>query len=146
LFKDKRIRQAIAYAIDKQEIINGVLLGKGQPATGPFPIQSWAYNSDVKDYEYDLSKARKLLEECGWFYNNEKKVLQKEVIVNGKKQIVEFSFTLITNQGNKARQLIAEIVQQQLKKLGIKVDILVLEWSIFINNYITQRNFDAVIL
>jgi peptide/nickel transport system substrate-binding protein len=146
LFKDKKIRQAIAHAINKNEIINGVLLGKGQPATGPFPPQSWAYNPDVKDFEYDLEKAKKLLEECGWFYNNEKKVLQKEVLINGKKQIIDFSFTLITNQGNKARQLIAEIIQQQLKKLGIKVDILVLEWSIFINNYIVPRNFDAVIL
>lgn len=146
LFKDKNVRRAIAHAINKQEIISNILLGKGKPATGPFPPQSWAYNEDVKDFEYDIDKAKKLLEEVGWKLNTEKNILQCVINVNGKPQVVNFEFTLITNQGNKTRQLIAEIIQQQLRKVGIKVDIQILEWSIFINNYIVPRNFDAVIL
>jgi peptide/nickel transport system substrate-binding protein len=146
LFKDKKVRQAIAYAINKQEIINAILLGKGKTATGPFPPQSWAYNEEVKDFEYNPKKAKELLVESGWFYNEQKKVLQRIEYANGKKQIRNFKFTLITNQGNKSRQLIAEVIQKQLKDIGIEVEILILEWSIFINNYITPRNFDAVIL
>lgn len=72
--------------------------------------------------------------------------MQRIEYANGKKQIRNFKFTLITNQGNKSRQLIAEVIQKQLKDIGIEVEILILEWSIFINNYITPRNFDAVIL
>ncbi|MCS7151359.1 MAG: peptide-binding protein [Endomicrobia bacterium] len=146
LFKDKKVRQAIAHAINKQEIISGVLLGKGKPATGPFPPQSWAYNEDVKDYEYNLEKAKELLKQAGWKFNIEENILQQEVLIDGKSKNVNFEFTLITNQGNKIRQLVAEIIQQQLKKVGIKVNIQILEWSIFINNYIVPRNFDAVIL
>lgn len=73
MFKDKKVRQAIAYAINKQEIINAILLGKGKPATGPFPPQSWAYNEEVKDFEYNPKKAKELLVESGWFYNEQKK-------------------------------------------------------------------------
>ncbi|MCX7956707.1 MAG: peptide-binding protein [Endomicrobia bacterium] len=147
LFSDKKVRQAIAHTLNKEDIIKGVLLGKGLPATGPFPPQSWAYNENVKDYEYNLDKARYLLKEAGWFYDENKKILRKRInLRNGKEQIIDFKFTLITNQGNKSRQLIAEILQKQLSEIGIKVDILVLEWSIFINNYILPRKFDAVIL
>ncbi len=146
LFKDKRVRQAIAYAINKDEIIKGVLLGKAKPATGPFPPQSWAYNEDIKDFEFNPTKSKLLLKEAGWIYDEKRNILYKEIENDGKKQFVQFKFTLITNQGNKSRQLISEIIQKQLKNIGIDVEILVLEWSIFINNYIIPRKFDAVIL
>ncbi len=65
-FSDKRVRQAITYAIDKKAIIAGVLLGFGNPCTGPFPPESWAYNPNVKDFEYNPKKALQLLKEAGW--------------------------------------------------------------------------------
>lgn len=100
----------------------------------------------MEDFEYNIEKSKQLLKEAGWKYNENKKILQKVIDFNGRKQVVDFKFTLITNQGNKARQLIAEIIQKQLESIGIKVEILILEWSIFINNYIVPRKFDAVIL
>ncbi|MEN3013267.1 MAG: peptide-binding protein [Endomicrobiia bacterium] len=145
LFSDKKVRQAIAHAINKQEIISGVLLGKGKPATGPFPPQSWAYNENVVDFEYNPKKSKELLKEAGWYFDENEKILKK-IINKGKKETINFKFTLITNQGNKSRQLIAEIIQKQLKDIGIDVEILILEWSIFINNYILPRKFEAVIL
>ncbi|WP_254045497.1 ABC transporter substrate-binding protein, partial [Thermodesulfovibrio sp. N1] len=54
LFSEKKVRQAIAHAINKKEIIEGVLLGYGTPCTGPFPPSSWAYNPNIKDFEYDI--------------------------------------------------------------------------------------------
>ena len=61
LFTDKRVRQAISYAINKEEIISGVLLGLGKPATGPYKPGTWAYNGNVKIYNYNPQKARQLL-------------------------------------------------------------------------------------
>src|SRR2546427_7347184 len=64
-----RSRQAFAHAIDKREIIDGVLLGLGREATGPYKPGTWAYNPSVKTYPYDMDKARALLAEAGWTKN-----------------------------------------------------------------------------
>jgi len=142
-FDDGRIRRAIAHAIDKTQIINGVMLGIGRPATGPYPPQSWAYNSEIKDYEYNPEKSKKLLREAGWSDSDGDGILDK-TYSDGKKRI--FEFTILTNQGNKLRQMTAEIIQSQLKKIGIKVNVRIIEWSTFIHQFIDKKNFDAVIL
>jgi len=138
LFTDKRVRQAISYAINKDEIISGVLLGLGKPATGPYKPGSWAYNDNVKKYNYDPQKARELLREAGWTKLNSDGVLEKD----GK----PFIFEIVTNQGNETRQKCAEIIQRQLADVGITVKIRILEWSAFVTNFINKRRFDAVIL
>jgi peptide/nickel transport system substrate-binding protein len=138
LFKDKRVRNAIATSINKQEIIEGVYLGLAVSATGPFPRESWAFNKDVPDIPYDLNRARALLQEAGWADHDGDGILDKD----GK----PFEFTLITNQGNKVRESIAQIVQNGLKQVGIKMDIRILEWSVFLSNYINKKNFEACLL
>ncbi|HEY3347617.1 MAG TPA: peptide-binding protein, partial [Nitrospirota bacterium] len=77
-FKDNRVRQALTYAIDQNSIIQGVLLGLGQPCTGPFPPESWAYNPAVKPYPYDPEKAKKMLAEAGWKDVDGDGVLEKD--------------------------------------------------------------------
>ena len=138
LFSEKKIRQAIAYSINKKEIIQGILLGLGVSATGPFPPTSWAYNPDVKDYDYNPGKAHEILKEAGWSDSNGDGWLDK----NGR----IFEFTIITNQGNKSRAVTAELIQAHLKKVGIKVNIRIIEWSTFVHQYVDKRNFDAVVL
>ena len=138
LFKDIRVRRAISYAIDKEKLVEAVLQGLGTEATGPFPPNSWAYNPAVKDHGYNPKKAIKLLNESGWKKNPLTGILEKD----GKK----FSFTLMTNQGNVMRKMTAEIIQSQLKKIGMDVSIRIQEWSSFIHQYIDKRQFDAVIL
>ncbi len=138
LFADKRIRQAISYAINKDEIINGVLLNLGKPAQGPYKPGTWAYNDKVKIYNYDPQKARELLREAGWIKVNPAGILEKE----GK----PFVFEIVTNQGNETRQKCAEIIQRQLKEVGIDVKIRILEWSSFVTDFINKRRFDAVIM
>jgi peptide/nickel transport system substrate-binding protein len=138
LFTDKRVRQAISYAINKDEIISGVLLGLGKPATGPYKPGSWAYNDKVQNYNYNPQKARELLREAGWTKLNSDGVLEKD----GK----PFVFEIVTNQGNETRQKCAEIIQRQLADIGITVKIRILEWSAFVTNFINKRRFDAVIL
>ncbi|VAX25335.1 Oligopeptide ABC transporter, periplasmic oligopeptide-binding protein OppA (TC 3.A.1.5.1) [hydrothermal vent metagenome] len=138
LFADKRVRQALTYAIDKNEVIEGVLLGLGQVATGPFKPGSWAYKNDVKKYEYSPQKAKALFAEAGWIDTDGDGTLDKD----GKL----FEFEIVTNQGNNLRSKTAEIIQQKLKKVGVKVNVRVIEWSSFINNFINKRDFDACIL
>ena len=136
-FKDKRVRQAINYAIDKEEIIKGVLLGLGKVCTGPFVPNSWAYNPEVKPPRYNPQKAEELLAAAGWNGKNKAGFLVKD----GQ----QFEFTLLTNQGNEGRRKCAEIIQQRLKEVGIKVNIKIVEWGCLLD-IIDKRRFDAVLL
>ncbi len=66
-FTDKRVRQAVNYAIDKQALVDGVLQGTATVATGPTPSAfAWAYNTSLKPYPYDPDKARSLIKEAGY--------------------------------------------------------------------------------
>ncbi len=137
-FQDKRVRQAMAYAINKQEIIEGVLLGLGQPAVGPYKPGTWWYNPDVKTYPFDPGKAKALLAEAGWTAKNSDGVLTRDS--------KPFGFTIMTNQGNQVRQQTAEIIQRRLRAVGIDVRIQVVDWAAFINTFIRKRQFEAVML
>ncbi len=138
LFADKRVRQAISYMINREELIQGVLLGLGKPATGPYKPGTWAYNGKVKDYPYNPQRAKALLAEAGWQDRSGKGSLEKD----GK----PFTFEIITNQGNEVRAKCAEIIQRRLADIGIVVKIRVIEWAAFVNDFINKRKFDATIL
>jgi peptide/nickel transport system substrate-binding protein len=138
LFRDKRVRQAMAYAVNKQEIIDGVYEGLAVPSTGPFPPMSWACDPSIKPYPYDLAKAKELLAQAGWTDSDHDGVLDR----NGQK----FEFTIITNQGNKVRETMALVLQNGLARVGIKVDVRIVEWSVFVEKIIKQKQFDAVLL
>ncbi len=138
MFQDVRVRRALTHAIDKNEIVEGVLLGLGVPATGPYKPGTWVYNPDVPKYPYDPEKAKALLAEAGWTDTDGDGVLDKD----GQ----PFRFTVLTNQGNDQRLKSAEIIQQRLKAVGVEIEIRVLEWAAFINEFVKPGKFDAVIL
>ena len=138
LFRDRRVRQALSYAINKDEIVKGVLLGLGKVATGPYKPGAWYYNAQVKRYSYNPKKALKLLRACGWKMNPRDNLLHK----NGH----PFKFTIITNQGNSSRMKTAEIIQWRLKKIGIQVKVRTIEWASFIRQFIGKKRFQAIIL
>jgi peptide/nickel transport system substrate-binding protein len=138
LFADKRVRRAITYAIDKQEIIDGVLLGLGQIATGPYKPGTWAYNPNIERYPFDLDKSRALLAEAGWIDSDGDGILDKD----GK----PLAFTIITNQGNDMRAKTSEIIQQRLKNIGIAIKIRIIEWATFLKEFVNIGNYDALIL
>ncbi|MFO0754506.1 MAG: peptide-binding protein, partial [Thermodesulfovibrionales bacterium] len=137
LFSDKRVRQAMAHAVNKSEIIAGVLLGYGTPCTGPFPPESWAYNPDVKEYAYSPEKAKVLLAEAGW-RPNAYGLLEKK----GR----TFSFTVLVNQGNDARIKTAQILKEQFRRVGIEMNIKVLEWQAMLHDFIDKKRFEAIIM
>ncbi len=138
LFKDIRVRQALTYAINKEEIVKGVLLGLGYPAIGPYKPGTWVYNTKLAPYGYHPDKAKKLLKEAGWSDTDGDGILDR----NG----VPFSFTILTNQGNSLRIKSATIIQNRLKDVGIEVKIRTVEWAAFINEFVNKGQFDAIIL
>jgi peptide/nickel transport system substrate-binding protein len=138
LFQDKRVRQALSYATPKQDIIDGILFGEGVPANGPYKPGTMWHNDKVRKYDHNPAKAKELLAEAGWTDTNNDGILDKD----GK----PFIFTVMTNQGNAVRMRIAETIQQSWLQVGIKIDIRVLEWAAFINEYINKGRFDAVVL
>ena len=137
-FADRRVRVAFAHAINKQELLDGVVLGLGREATGPFRPGTWADNPAVKGVPYDPKKAAALLAEAGWTTRNAAGLLMRD----GK----AFTFELLTNQGNDERKKIAEIVQASLRDLGIGVEIRILEWAALLKEHVKKRNFDAMVL
>jgi peptide/nickel transport system substrate-binding protein len=137
-FADRRVRRAFAHAINKKELLDGVVLGLGREATGPFRPGTWADNPNVKGVPYDPKKAAALLAEAGWNTRNAQGLLVKD----GK----PFTFELLTNQGNDERKKIAEIVQASLHDLGVGVDIRILEWAALLKEHVKKRSFDAMIL
>lgn len=127
-FKNKKIREAISYAINKQELVDILFFGHGQVCNGPFLPGSFAYNKNVKSTKQNIDKSKQLLKELGFDEKN------------------PFSFEVITNTGNDIRINAAQILQYQLAQAGIKMKIRVMEWQAYLNTVVHPRNFEAVLL
>ncbi|WP_158589617.1 MULTISPECIES: peptide-binding protein [Clostridia] len=134
LFEEKKVRQALSHAIDRESILEAVLQGEGEVAYGPGSPANWAFNPDVPRYEYDPAKAEALLHEAGW-EKSDNGVLEKDG--------TPFSFTIKTSQSD-TREDIAVVLQQQLESIGIQTDVEVMEWSAFVEDTGPPNwNFDA---
>ncbi len=138
LFQDVRMRRAISYAIDREGIVKGVLMGQGVPAFGPYKPGSWAYHDKLKPVSQNVAKAKELLTELGFVDQDGDGILEKD----GQ----DLSFTILTNQGNEQRILTAIVIQSQLKDIGIDVQIRTVEWAAFIKEFVDTGRFDTVIL
>jgi peptide/nickel transport system substrate-binding protein len=136
-FADRRVRQALTLAINKKEIIEGVLMGLGEEAYGPYKPGTWYYNPDVPKFAYDPARAKALLAEAGWRPDADG-ILTKD----GR----PFAFTILTNQGNDTRQRTAEIIQSRLRAAGILVKIRQVEWAAFVKEFIQKGRFEAILL
>jgi peptide/nickel transport system substrate-binding protein len=118
-FNDMKVRKAINYAIDKQAISEHLMANMDEPAKGAFPsISSWA-NPKVEGYIYNPDKAKELLSQAGWKDTDNDGVLDKD----GKK----FEVRLITFFERAELPPMAEVIQNQLKQVGIQVNVQVLE-------------------
>lgn len=137
-FRDVRVRQALNLAVDKQKIIDTIFFGLARVTTGPFVMDSWAYNNDVRPAPYDPREARRLFAEAGWTDSDNDGWLDK----NGE----SFEFTLLLNQGNNERLRCAEMVQAQLKAAGVRMKIRVMEWGALIGEFLNKGKFDAVLM
>jgi len=123
ILKDTRVRQAIAYALDRGPMIEYLWRGEARPARSVLPQQSWAYNGDVATYDHDPEKARELLDAAGY----------REV--NG----VRFHITMKTSTDENTRLMVA-VMQQQLREVGIALDIRSFEFATFFSD-VTHGEF-----
>lgn len=137
LFQDPRVRVALAHAVNVEQMIRYVLYGYGTQSTGIFTPDMWFFNPRVRPLAFDPEKAKRLLDEAGW-----KPGPDGIRMKNGER----FAFTLITNNGNAVRSDIATLIQDGLKAVGIEVKVEMYEWAVFLKNFISKGEFDAMVL
>jgi peptide/nickel transport system substrate-binding protein len=146
-FRDARVRRALAMAIDRQQIVDGLVHGYGHIGRGTITPGHWAYDGedDRTLIPYDPDGARALLAEAGW--------------TPGPDGILRdaggtpFRFTLITNHGNETRKDILDYVQAQLRPVGVDVQPQLVEWVTMLAQLrgnlnpqgVREREFDAVV-
>jgi peptide/nickel transport system substrate-binding protein len=116
-FNNPKVRQALNYAVNKEGIIKSFYAGLAIPAVNPMPDIIWGYNKDIKDYEYNLDKAKKLLAEAGYpngfetdFYAMTE---PRGYMPNGKK--------------------VAEYMQEDFAKIGVKTKIVTYDWQTYLD-------------
>ncbi|HBL61984.1 MAG TPA: peptide ABC transporter substrate-binding protein, partial [Cyanobacteria bacterium UBA8803] len=140
-FNTVEFRQAIAYALDRQRMINNIFRGLGQLQNTPISVQSPYYLSPeqgLKVYEYNPDKARELLKSAGFKYNDKGELLDAD----GNR----VRFSLLTNAGNKIREAMGAQIKQDLSKIGIRVDFTPLAWNTFTDKLSNSLEWESSLL
>lgn len=137
-FNNLNFRQAIAYGIDRDRMINNIYRGLGSKQNSQVSVQSPFYNKNLKGYNYDPEKAKKLLSQAGFQYNAKNELLDS----NGN--LVQF--VLNTNAGNKIREAMGTQIQEDLGKLGIKADFSPISFNVLVDKMSNSLAWDAIIL
>jgi peptide/nickel transport system substrate-binding protein len=138
LFADKRVRWAMAYAFDHQELIEKLRYGLDTPCTGMFhPDSQWAAKPGPQPLQQDLKKAEELLEEVGWTDTDGDGIRDKEI--NGRK--VPFEFTILV--GNKPDRIaICTLLKQCLEQIGVRCNISPMEVTVLFDT-LEKKKFQA---
>lgn len=115
-FDDLRVRMAINLAVDKKAILDQAYMGTAKPATTPIPIGHWAHDDSIQDLPYDPARAKALLAEAGLKDGFETELWTMPVV----------------RPYNPAPRRIAEMIQADLVKVGIKAKIVTFEWGEYV--------------
>ncbi len=118
-FDNVKVRQALNYAVNKQAIIDAFFSGQAQPAVNPMPPKLWGYNDSIKDYPYDLDKAKQLLAEAGY--------------PNGLPEEVSFYAMPVSRPYMPDGKKVAEAIQADFEKIGVKTKIESPEWATYLD-------------
>lgn len=130
------VRKALALAVDRDEIIRQVLKGKGAPIYGPFLPQMAENNPDAEKYQFNVEKAKELLENDGWKMNEEKGLREKDGI--------ELKFKVITFEWPALADA-ATLISKQWEAVGAKAEVEVLSISDIQQNFIRTREYEALL-
>ena len=137
-FNNKYLRQAISHAIDRIGIVDNVLAGAGKPLFTPESLPSIYLNKKIANgYPQDLNLSRKLLKKGGFSWNTNGE------LVDSKNRKIEF--TILTNAENSNRQAIGVIIQDDLKKIGMKVNLRPLDFNTLIGRS-DSGDWEAIII
>lgn len=139
-FREPTFRKAIAHAIDRESIVKTALHGRGVPVWGPVSPNNKAwYNPDLVSYPYDPVTASKLLARMGFWDQDDDGVLEDR---EGR----ELEFTLATNASNTTRVRIGNIIVDDLKKLGVKVNFTPIDFNDLITRMRESFDYEAMML
>jgi peptide/nickel transport system substrate-binding protein len=137
LFEDKRVRQALTLAIDREQIVEALLHGQGAVGTQPLISTIWAHDETIRPYPYDVERARRLLEEAGWVDTDGDGIRER----NGRR----LSFDINTNNENTMRVDILTILQSQLRQVGAEARPAPIEFNTLIER-LMGHNFQATVM
>lgn len=137
---DKTVRRAVSLAVDRQDIINSVLFGNGEPVLLPFDVKSYIYPEKYKDVSKKSSQAASELKDSGWIAESDA-VLTKTG-ADGKK--IRASFSILVNKENESRVQCAQKIAENLKQIGINVNVLKTDFNTY-KSKIESGNYEAYI-
>jgi len=137
-FRSASFRRAISEAINRQDLSTVVFHGHAQPAMGPFsPANKFWFNSKLKPQIYSPDAALKALQDDG--FRMENGALKDK---DGN----EVVFSIITNSGNKYRERMAVLIQEDLQKIGVRVNLVTLDLPSLIERMTQTFDYEAIIL
>jgi peptide/nickel transport system substrate-binding protein len=146
-FQEKLVRQALLYAIDRQELVNSVLKGQGLVAHSPILRGTWAYDNGVVRYEHDPDQARDMLTRAGWRAPNP--LLAEIGETSGEDSVrekagVKLAFTLLTDDDPLHVEL-AEEIARQWEAIGVKATPRAIG-SGLVREFLHPREFEALLI
>ena len=141
LIKDPKIRKALAYAIDRREIISKVYLNNAQTVDVPIPSNHWLYDNAYRLYDYDIDRAKRLLKEAGWQDLDGDGILDKTV----DNQKIELKIKLVSNSGNDLRRDVLSLIKSHLELVGFKVETQIADMETIAKDLLATNQFDALL-
>ena len=141
IFRDKRVRQAMTYFMDRKQIAKTILFGLGEVVDGPIYFFRPEYDKTLHNYPYNPQKALELLKAAGWADTDGDGILDK--VIDGKK--VPFRFEFKVPSASTTGKSIILVLQEELKRYGIAASVRELDWTIFLDD-VKNHKFDAVIM
>lgn len=136
IFSDVNMRQAIAYALDKRDIISKALLGHAVAADYPIPLDSYLSGGSTNIYEYNLQKAIELLDKLGWKDRDDDGIFEN--VIGAEIYDLEFELIIPENKEDTYQWDVAENIKTQLSKCGMKVEINVYPYDEYVRKLSTQ--------
>nr|WP_202803672.1 ABC transporter substrate-binding protein [Spirulina subsalsa] len=137
-FNNVKFRQAVAYGIDRQRMINNLYRGLGRKQNSPISIQSPFHDDSLIGYDYNPERAKELLLEAGFQYNEAGQLLDDQG------NLVRWS--LITNAGNKIREAMASQIKQDLEQLGMQIDYAPLAFNVLVDRLSNSLQWECCLL
>ena len=138
LFQDKAVRQALLYALNRDQIVSAVFFGHGTVANSVEPPTSWAYKDKPATLiKFDKAKAESLLDGAGW---------AKGADGTRAKNGLKLKFTMITNAGNKQRESMLQIMQQSWHDIGVEATPSLIQFPQLVSQIVSIRTFDVFLV
>jgi peptide/nickel transport system substrate-binding protein len=141
IFQDVRVRRALGYFVDKQNLIDKVLRGLAVPVEGPIFVERPEYNRSLPSHNFDPERGKEMLREAGWEDSDRDGILDKEI--DGER--VPLEFEILSNTGNDVRKAVGLAVIDEMKRAGINASFRGIDWSIMLG-LVKRFDYDAVIL